>query len=72
MGAANKEVLTGVVKFFSTQKGYGFIKDDLSENEYFVHITGVKMKTSLKKNDLVIFQLEDAKRGVKAVNVVCR
>ena len=29
---------TGTVKFFNVSKGFGFIKDDNSSNEYFVHI----------------------------------
>ncbi len=66
-----QEVLQGTVKFFSVQKGYGFIIDDNSGKEYFVHITGTKSKAPLKQDDSVQFQLEDSKRGLKAVNVEC-
>ena len=31
----------GTVKFFNTDKGFGFIKDDNSSTEYFVHVTGL-------------------------------
>jgi CspA family cold shock protein len=31
----------GIVKFFNVTKGFGFIKDDESQNEYFVHVTGL-------------------------------
>ena len=31
----------GTVKFFNTDKGFGFIKDDNSNTEYFVHVTGL-------------------------------
>ncbi|MBP5588918.1 MAG: cold shock domain-containing protein, partial [Bacteroidales bacterium] len=31
----------GTVKFFNGRKGYGFIKDADSDNEYFVHATGL-------------------------------
>ena len=57
----------GTVKFFNETKGYGFIKDDDSEKEYFVHITGLKDK--VKQNDKVSFDLSDGKKGLNAVNV---
>ena len=43
----------GLVKFFNEKNGYGFIKDDESENEYFVHITGLVDK--IKQDDRVSF-----------------
>lgn len=58
---------TGTVKFFNETKGYGFIKDDESENEYFVHITGIIDK--IKENDQVEFELQEGKKGLNAVNV---
>ncbi len=57
----------GTVKFFNETKGYGFIKDDESEKEYFVHITGLKDK--VKQNDKVSFDLSDGKKGLNAINV---
>ena len=58
---------TGTVKFFNTAKGFGFIKDDESKNEYFVHITSIL--EPIKENDAVTFDLEEGKKGVNAVNV---
>lgn len=57
----------GTVKFFNETKGYGFIKDDESGKEYFVHITGLVDK--VKENDDVSFDLEEGRRGTNAVNV---
>ncbi len=57
----------GTVKFFNETKGYGFIKDDDSGKEYFVHITGLVDK--VKENDDVSFDLEEGRRGTNAVNV---
>jgi len=62
------KALTGKVKFWNESKGYGFIKDDNSETDYFVHVTGVKEKT-LYENDEVSFELIDGKKGKNAVNV---
>ncbi len=57
----------GTVKFFNETKGYGFIKDDESGKEYFVHVTGLVDK--VKENDEVSFDLEEGRRGTNAVNV---
>lgn len=59
--------LKGSVKFFSEQKGYGFIKEDGSNNEYFVHITNIIDK--IYENDKVSFELANGKKGLNAINV---
>lgn len=61
-------VLTGKVKFFNDTKGYGFIKEDSSEKEYFFHFSGALDK--VRKDDLVSFELDEkGQRGIKAVGV---
>jgi cold shock protein len=57
----------GTVKFFNTAKGFGFIKDEESKNEYFVHVTN--LLEPIKENDVVTFELEEGKKGVNAVKV---
>jgi CspA family cold shock protein len=57
----------GTVKFYNDSKGFGFIKDNESSKEYFVHSTGVK--ESIRENDAVTFDLEEGKKGLNAVNV---
>ena len=58
---------TGIVKFFNESKGFGFIKDENSSKEYFVHSSGLKDRIS--ENDEVTFDLEEGKKGLNAVNV---
>ncbi len=58
---------SGKIKFYNEQKGYGFIIEDGTTNEYFVHATGLLNK--IKKDDQVEFELVDSKKGVKAVSV---
>ena len=58
---------TGTVKFFNNSKGFGFIKDDASDKEYFVHVSG--LKDQVKENDKVTFDLQEGKKGLNAVNV---
>ncbi|MBS7334434.1 cold-shock protein [Faecalibacter bovis] len=57
----------GTVKFFNEEKGFGFIKEDGSGKEYFVHVTGLIDKVS--ENDEVTFELAEGKKGTMAVNV---
>ena len=57
----------GTVKFYNDSKGFGFIKDSNSSNEYFVHSTG--LKDNIRENDEVTFELEQGKKGLNAVNV---
>lgn len=57
----------GVVKFFNETKGFGFIKLDDSSQEVFVHVSGLKEK--IRENDIVVFELQDGKKGLNAVNV---
>ena len=57
----------GTVKFYNVSKGFGFIKDAKSAKEYFVHSTG--LKENIRENDEVIFDLEQGKKGLNAVNV---
>jgi len=57
----------GTVKFFNDLKGFGFIKDANSSNEYFVHSSG--LKENVRENDEVTFDLQEGKKGLNAVNV---
>lgn len=59
----------GTVKFFNTAKGYGFIKKDSTQDEVFVHITGIKKGYTIKQNDRVKFDEEEGKKGICAINV---
>lgn len=58
---------TGTVKFYDETKGFGFIKDDSTKKDYFVHSSG--LKDTIKDNDRVTFDLEMGKKGLNAVNV---
>jgi cold shock protein len=58
---------TGTVKFFNTEKGFGFIKHDDSNKETFVHVSG--LISNIKEGDKVEFELQEGKKGLNAVNV---
>jgi len=57
----------GTVKFYNDSRGFGFIKDEKTEKEYFVHSTGIK--ENIAENDKVTFDLQEGKKGLNAVNV---
>ncbi|MEI6695960.1 MAG: cold shock domain-containing protein [Bacteroidota bacterium] len=58
---------TGTVKFFNEKKGFGFILDDESKQEIFVHVSGILDK--IRDNDQVSYDIAEDNRGKKAINV---
>lgn len=59
---------TGVVKFFNESKGYGFIVEDDTNRDIFVHVTGLN-GLILREKDRVQFEVVDGKKGLNAVKV---
>ena len=57
----------GVVKFFNEAKGFGFIKEEGTGTEIFVHATG--LQDQIRENDNVVFDVQEGKKGLNAVNV---
>lgn len=60
---------TGQVKFYNLGKGYGFIIDDDTNEEVFVHASGLNQDVRLRENDRVTFNVKDGKKGLNAINV---
>lgn len=57
----------GTVKFFNNSKGFGFIIDEESQKDYFVHVSG--LIDEINEGDTVEFELAEGKKGLSAVNV---
>ena len=57
----------GTVKFFNDAKGFGFIKEEGSDKEHFVHISGIIGE--IREGDSVEFELQEGKKGLNAVDV---
>jgi cold shock protein len=57
----------GTIKFFNESKGFGFIKEEGSNEEFFVHVTGLKQ--DVRENDRVSFTVQEGKKGPIAVDV---
>ena len=58
---------TGTVKFFNGSKGYGFIVEDETKKEYFVHVSG--LIDDINEGDAVTFDLQEGQKGLNAVDV---
>tara|TARA_R110001583_G_scaffold2745_4_gene19366 strand:- start:2304 stop:2498 length:195 start_codon:yes stop_codon:yes gene_type:complete len=58
---------TGTVKFFNESKGFGFITEQESNTDYFVHISG--LIDEIREGDAVEFELKEGKKGLNAVSV---
>lgn len=57
----------GTVKFFNNAKGFGFINAEDSNEDIFVHMSG--LIDEIRENDEVTFETAQGKKGLNAVNV---
>jgi cold shock CspA family protein len=60
-------VKSGKIDFYNDEKGYGFIKEDLTNEKYFVHVSS--LNGEIEENDKVSFELEKGPKGLNAVRV---
>ena len=58
---------TGTVKFFNESKGFGFIVDNSSNEEIFVHSSG--LIDNIREGDVVTYGTAQGKKGMNAVQV---
>ena len=70
-GILEVERLTGRVKWFNSQKGFGFIVPDNGGKDLFVHFSAIQSSgyKTLKEGQKVEFEIEQTDKGDKAVNV---
>lgn len=63
---------TGKIKWFSFERGYGFITSDESGKDVFVHRTGISEEIyhSIKESDRVEYTIAEGRKGLEAVEVI--
>jgi len=61
----------GKVKWFDAQKGYGFITDDKSEKDVFLHVSALEKSKLrvLRENQKIQFEIKEEKGKLKAINL---
>ena len=61
----------GKVKWFDAKKGYGFITDDKSEKDVFLHVSALEKSKLrvLRENQKIQFEIKEEKGRLKAINL---
>jgi len=61
----------GVMKWFNPEKGFGFVKDEGTDKEYFVHFSEIQMDgyKTLNEGDRVSFEIGQGPKGLQAKTV---
>jgi CspA family cold shock protein len=62
----------GTVKWFNNTKGYGFLTDEESGNDIFVHFSAISVDgfKTLKQGEKVSFEIIDGEKGLQATKVL--
>jgi len=63
--------MQGKVKWFNAEKGFGFIINEESGKDIFVHYSAINQEgyKALNEGDLVEYELKETDRGAQAINV---
>jgi len=66
-----RHMAQGTVKWFSQEKGYGFIRPDDGSEDVFVHHTGIAGEgfKTLEEGDKVTYEVTEGRKGLQAANV---
>ena len=62
---------SGKIKWFNSKKGYGFIKDDESNKDIFLHVSALedsKLRV-LKEDQKIFYDIKEEKNKLQAINI---
>ena len=66
-----QQMPTGKVKWFNSKKGYGFIKDDETQKDIFLHVSALeesKLRV-LKEDQTIFYDIKEEKNKLQAINI---
>ena len=62
---------SGKIKWFNSKKGYGFIKDDETQKDIFLHVSALeesKLRV-LKEDQKIFYDIKEDKNKLQAINI---
>ena len=62
---------SGKIKWFNSKKGYGFIKDDETQKDIFLHVSALensKLRV-LKEEQTIFYDIKEEKNKLQAINI---
>ena len=66
-----QEMPSGKIKWFNSKKGYGFIKDDETQKDIFLHVSALeesKLRV-LKEDQKIFYDIKEEKNKLQAINI---
>ena len=66
-----QQMPTGKVKWFNSKKGYGFIKDDETQKDIFLHVSALEESKLriLKEDQKIFYDIKEEKNKLQAINI---
>ncbi len=62
---------SGRIKWFNSKKGYGFIKDDETQKDIFLHVSALEESKLriLKEDQKIFYDIKEEKNKLQAINI---
>ena len=62
---------SGKIKWFNAKKGYGFITDDESKKDIFLHVSAIEESKLriLKEEQSIVYEIKEEKNKLQAINI---